>query len=141
MAYSQNLMVSARRHLHSASLLFGSESAGSQPGAKAVAGYLFGLSGELALKEIMRMSGMRPLQPADRRNDPFYAHFPELKTLLRDSAKGRRSGELRRLAENSNLFQNWDTEMRYAPTSEIQESWIRTWKQSAEELIKLMDSP
>lgn len=141
MAYGQNFISSARRHLQSASSLYAATSAGAQPGAKAVAGYLFGISGELALKEIMRVSGMRPLSPNDRRNDPFYAHFPALKTLLRDTARGRRSAELRRIAENSTLFQHWDTDMRYAPTSDIPDGWIVTWKQSAEELVELMNLP
>src|SRR4051812_19529563 len=84
-AYGQNLASAARRHLRSAQLLLRVVAAGAQPGCRAVAGYLFGLSAELALKEIMRDSGMTPLSPDDRHNDPFYAHFPSLKTLLRDN--------------------------------------------------------
>jgi hypothetical protein len=104
-----------------------------------VAGYLYGISAELAVKVIMSASGMKPMAADEKRNDPFYAHFPKLKTLLRDTATGRRSGELYQLATNDSLFQNWCTNMRYAPTSEIKDAWIETWKNSAEELINKMD--
>jgi hypothetical protein len=140
MAYREDLQNSARRHLRAADELRGLASGGSQPGCRAVAGYLFGVSGELAVKAIMRDSGMRPLTAERRRDDPFYAHFPELKTQLRDTAKGRRSLELRRIGETAALFQFWDTNMRYAPTGDIEDAWVDSWKTSAHELVNLMDS-
>jgi len=82
MAYKQAFLNSAKRHLRAAHELRGLTSGGSQPGCKAVAGYLFGLSGELAVKAMMRDSGMTPLSPDRRRDDPFFAHFPELKSRL-----------------------------------------------------------
>ena len=141
MAYRQDLLNSAKRHLRAADELHGLTSAGSQPACRAVAGYLFGLSGELAVKAMMRDSGMVPLAVDRRRDDPFYAHFPELKSRLRDTLKGRRSGELRRISETSALFQNWDTDMRYAPTADIQDAWVDSWKISARDLVDRMDSP
>jgi hypothetical protein len=84
---------------------------------------------------------MKPLPSNERRDDPYYAHFPILKTLLRDSAKGRRAGELRRVADNGRLFQHWDTDMRYAPTSDIQGEWVADWKKDAEELVDRMNIP
>lgn len=138
MAFSQDLRVSARRHLRSADELYELLSAGSQPGCKAVAGYLFGLCGELAVKAMMEDSGMR--KHANRRDDPYFAHFPELKTLLRDNARGRRAGVLRLIAENDRLFQHWDTEMRYAPTLQILTKWVVAWKASAHELIAKMEA-
>lgn len=140
MPYRKNLPVSARRHLRAADELHAAASAGSQPGCSAVAGYLFGLSGELAVKAIMRSSGMMPLSAQERRDDPFYAHFPELKTRLRDVAKGRRAGELRKIAETPALFQQWDTDMRYAPTEDIEKAWVEAWRSSAHELVNRMDS-
>jgi hypothetical protein len=140
MAYSQDMRKAARRHLRAAQILHGQASAGDQPGCKAVAGYLFGLAGELAVKELMRDSGMNPLPPTERRDDPFFAHFPELKTMLSMAAKGRRSEELRRFSEDSSLFQNWDIEMRYAPTKDIKTNWVETWKVSAERLIERMET-
>ena len=140
MPYRKDFAVSARRHLRAADELHATASAGSQPGCGAVAGYLFGLSGELAVKEIMRSSGMMPLSAQERRDDPFYAHFPELKTRLRDAAQGRRAGELRKIAETATLFQHWDTDMRYAPTADVNGAWVEAWKSSAHELFNRMDS-
>lgn len=140
MVYRQDLSNSARRHLRAANELHGLATSGTQPGCRAVAGYLFGLCAELAVKTMMQDSGMAPLPQDRRRDDPFYAHFPELKSLLLDTAKGRRFGELRKIAETSALFQNWDTDIRYAPTADIQDKWIESWKVSAQELVNQMES-
>jgi hypothetical protein len=91
-----------------------------------------------AVKEMMRESGMRPLGADNRRDDPFYAHFPELKTHLRDTAKGRRGDELRKIGENAGLFQYWDTKMRYAPTADIEDAWVESWRISAHDLVDRM---
>jgi hypothetical protein len=136
MAYTQDVRTAARRHLRAAQVLYGQAGPGDQPGCKAVAGYLFGIAGELAVKELMRASGMMPAG-ADCRDDPFFAHFPALKTMLA-TAQGRRAGELRQLSEDPRLFQNWDIAMRYAPTKDISASWVEAWKASAEELIDRM---
>jgi hypothetical protein len=138
-AYQQNLAGSARRHLRAAQVLYDEDRAGTQPGCRAVAGYLFGLAAELAIKEMMRTSGIKPLTEQERRDDPFFAHFPELKTLLLNNVKGRRSAELKRLAENATLFQYWATDMRYAPTEGIKDRWVADWKASAEHLVNRMD--
>lgn len=140
MAYGQDLSNSAKRHLRAATELHELSSAGAQPGCRAVAGYLFGLSGELAVKAMMIESGMRPLPADRRRDDPFYAHFPELKTRLLDTSKGRRSGELITIAETAALFKNWDTDMRYAPSTDIRDDWVEKWKASAHELVSKMES-
>jgi hypothetical protein len=138
MAYSQDMRVAARRHLRAAIVLHDHAAPGAQPGCLAVAGYLFGIAGELAVKQLMSDSGIRPLSPTNRRDDPFYAHFPVLKTMLM-TAPGRRAGELRQVSENPQLFQNWDTTMRYAPTTEIEAGRVTAWRISAEELIRKMD--
>lgn len=138
MAYGKDLRGSARRHLKAATELDVVNSAGAQPGCRAVAGYLYGLAGELAVKEMMRNSGMTPLPPSERRADPYFAHFPELKSLLRDTAQGRRSGELLEIAK-SNDFQHWNTNMRYAPTANLSPGWLTAWKESACELVEKME--
>lgn len=136
MAFSKDLKKAARRHLRAAQVLYVEADSGSQPGCKSVAGYLFGLAGELAVKEIMRDSGIEPLPPSLRREDPYFAHFPELRVMLSE-ASGRRANELRAISD-SGIFNNWDTNMRYAPTQEILGSWIDSWKSSAEELVDKM---
>ena len=138
-AYKINLAASARRHLRAAQELYQIGAAGAQPGSKAVAGYLFGLAGELAVKEMMRASGIRPRPATDRQNDPFYAHFPSLKARLKEIINDRRAQELRPIAEDDSLFQHWNTNMRYAPTTDIRQPWIDKWRQSAENLVNKMD--
>jgi hypothetical protein len=123
----------------SAKQLHSSTNAGAQPGSKAVAGYLAGLSGELAIKHLMVKSGMKPLPTGERRDDPFFAHFPQIKTLLKDNAHGRNSGVLLNHAQNPKLFRNWCTDMRYAPTADVNGAWSDEWLESATKLIEDMD--
>lgn len=139
MAYSHHYQVSARRHFKAAETLYSLDSAGSQPGSKAVAGYLYGLAGELAAKQMMLQSGMRPLESDQRRDDPFYKHFPELKTSLQTAANGRRSGELLSMARAAQIFREWSTDMRYAPTNEIPAVRIDGWQEDARKLMTQMD--
>ena len=73
MAYSTNMPASARRHLIAADRL----NAGAR---RDVAGYLYGIAAECAIKAMMIDAGYRPL--IDRRNDLFFLHFPELRTAL-----------------------------------------------------------
>ena len=138
MAYSHNYQISARRHLKAAETLYGQDGGGAQPGAKAVAGYLYGLAGELAVKQMMTPSGMRPLAEEQRRNDPFFKHFPELKSQLQTAATGRRSGELLTIARTAQTFQEWSTDMRYAPTQEIPARRVDGWKDDAKKLVNQM---
>jgi hypothetical protein len=137
-AYRQDLPTAARRHLRAGQVLYDILAPGAQPGCKAIAGYLFGLAGEIAVKQMMRASGMRELSTDQRWSDPFFAHFPELKTHLAKVLHGRRAGELRQLAEDPRLFQYWDINMRYAATADIRDDWVATWKASAERLIDKM---
>ncbi|MBF0306831.1 MAG: hypothetical protein HQL41_14395, partial [Alphaproteobacteria bacterium] len=100
-------------------------------------GYLFGVAAECALKHIMFDSGMRP--SGVRRDDPFFAHFEELKTLLRDTAAGRRASELLRYANDQGLMQHWDTDMRYSHGNDIESKWIEKWRGHAKDLVERMD--
>lgn len=139
MAYSPSYQISARRHLKAAEVLYALTTGGAQPGAKAVAGYLYGLAGELAVKWMMIQSGMRPMANERRRDDPFYKHFPELKTCLLSTAMGRRSGELLTVARTPQIFQEWNTDMRYAPTCEIDARRVDGWHRDAKQLVGQME--
>lgn len=123
--YVSNMRAAAFRHLEAGTKL-------SDSTRRDVAGYLFGLAAECALKQIMLDSGMRPSEP--RSEDPFYAHFEELKRLVRDNAKGRRSDELRRYAEKSSFMQHWDVTMRYSDGREIRDEWITRWHEDAKNI-------
>jgi hypothetical protein len=138
MAYGQDLGGSARRHLTAAVCLHSDTKPHSVRGNRAVAGYLFGIAGELALKQMMSESGMKRLDEMEKRVDPMFAHFPKLKSFLLDTAQGRRQGELLKYARDGSLFQSWDTKMRYAPTSDIPDELTTLWKSQAEALINDM---
>jgi len=139
MAYSHDYQISARRHMKAADHLYVLNTGGAQPGAKAVAGYLYGLAGELAVKQMMIQSGMRPLVADNRRDDPFYKHFPELKTFLQTTATGRRAGELLKMARTTQTFQEWSTDMRYAPTQEVPAARVDGWQEDAKKLMGQME--
>lgn len=140
MAFSIDLSAAARRNLKAAITLHVAELPGAQPGCRAVAGYLFGLAGEIAIKQIMRNSQIARLPDDQRIADPYFAHFPDLKTLLSRKVQGRRAGELRKIADDPRLFQHWNTDMRYAPGHEIRDEWVASWKASAEALVARMDA-
>jgi hypothetical protein len=139
MAYSHDYQISARRHLKAAESLYVLDKPGAQPGAKAVAGYLYGLAGELAVKQMMVQSGMRPLPDNERRHDPYYKHFPELKSFLLTAASGRRSGELVQMAQQPQIFREWNTDMRYAPTREVPAPRVDGWQEDAKKLLSKME--
>ncbi|MBK1616766.1 hypothetical protein CKO44_25365 [Rubrivivax gelatinosus] len=139
MAYSHDYQISARRHMKAADHLYDLDTGGAQPGAKAVAGYLYGLAGELAVKQMMIQSGMRPLGADKRRDDPFYKHFPELKAFLQTTATGRRAGELLTMARTTQTFREWSTDMRYAPTREVPAGHVDSWQEDAKKLMGQME--
>lgn len=108
-------------------------------GKRDVAAYLYGIAAECALKELMRQAGIRPLPRERRRDDPFYMHFPELKTALREHAGARGHTALRRHAENSALMAEWDTAMRYTRGSDVPSKSVARWREQALELVQEME--
>lgn len=138
MSYTSDFQNAARRHLLAAEKLHVTTGPSIEPGCKAVAGYLFGLAGELAVKQMMRESGMRPRPSSERRDDPFYAHFPELKRLLQEQLSGRRGGVLLAVAQSDRCFREWSTNMRYAPTKDVQERHVNEWREDAKKLVDQM---
>jgi hypothetical protein len=126
MTYNPNLSAAARRHIEAADALY--------TGARRdVAGYLYGIAAECAIKAMMIEVGLRPSNRS--KDDPFWAHFPELRTLLRDSLSRRNTTTLRCFVENDNFFSQWDIAMRYCKGNEIQEKWIAQWKAQAREVV------
>jgi hypothetical protein len=131
--FQNNMRASAYRHLEAARTLH-------RTNRNDVAGYLFGLAAECALKHMMLSSGMRPLPETSRRNDPFYAHFEPLKRMLRYAASGRLKTELRRFSEKASFMQYWDITMRYSDGKEVDPKWVDRWKQDAKDVIGAMDA-
>src|SRR5579872_4073477 len=118
MPYSIDMKAAARRHLEAAEKLL---SGGHR---RDVAGYLYGIAAECAVKAMMIEAGMRPVSETRTAGDPFFAHFPDLRSILRDRLTGRRGTPLARLVHDDRFLNNWATRMRYAPSREIRDEWI-----------------
>ena len=120
----------ARRHLIAADLL------NADKDRVDVAGYLYGIAAECAIKAMMLEANLWPLpDPAKRAGNPYYAHFPELRTMLRDGLQGRRGTPLIRFVSRNNFMSNWSTNMRYAKGSSIDVAWVKLWSQQAQDAV------
>jgi len=129
MAYGSDFSASARRHLEAAHVLYDEER------RRDVAGYVYGIAAECAVKALMREAGLPALTKDKRREDPYYAHFPELKTLLRDLQLGRRATTLMRFISDPNFMSQWDTGMRYCKADDIDRSWVDRWRNQAKDVV------
>jgi hypothetical protein len=131
MAFAIDLPAAARRHLVAADAL-------AKGGHHGVAGYLYGLAAECAVKALMREAGLLPHPSASRRDNPFFAHFPELHTMLRDKLQRRRGTPLYFLIQNDAFMNHWSTRMRYSHGRDIRKSWIDQWATEAREAVACM---
>lgn len=140
MAYRRDLKGAARRHLQAADQLHPCNTVEQcRPEHRPdVAGYLYGVAAECALKAIMWDSGMR--EQGERRDDPYYLHFPELKTALRDRASGRFAQRIAKFARDDGLMTEWDVAMRYAGSAEVRARPIDRWKRQAHDLVREMEA-
>jgi hypothetical protein len=126
MAYTNNMPAAARRHLLAADLLAGGH-------RRDVAGYLYGIAAECAVKAMMLDAGLRP--GPNRREDPFYMHFPFLQTALLDRIQGRMATPLSTFLKNGAFLSNWSTDMRYSKGDEVQEAWVVMWGDQAKHAV------
>lgn len=128
MKYTLNLPNSARRHFLAAELLVETE-------RKDVAGYLYGIAAECAVKAMMLQAGIIPLPARQRKDDPFFQHFPQLQSSLRDRLKGRISTPLLQVVNNKTFLEHWTTDMRYAPSREVKASWVKKWQAQTRQTV------
>ncbi|EPG3323469.1 TPA: hypothetical protein N2A03_005867 [Pseudomonas aeruginosa] len=105
------------------------------------AGYLYGLAAECAIKAMMLQAGI-PVRPQDERgDDPYYAHFPNLKTILRENMQGRRaSGALARFINDDRFFSQWDIKVRYCKNDQVSSGWIEMWREQASQAVSSIGS-
>jgi hypothetical protein len=127
MAYTTDFKDAARRHQQAASCLHDCE---PHCRRRDVAGYLYGIAAECALKEIMRVS---------RWTEPDHLHFPDLKQRIRDGAQGRYASVLRKFADDDGFMNSWDIAMRYAPRRDIDDRLVVRWRNHAQEAIAAME--
>jgi hypothetical protein len=127
-SFNTNMRAAARRHQEAAETLHG--------GARQdVAGYLYGLAAECGIKALMLDLGMRPAAKGPTGDDPFYAHFTRLKTMLRDDSRARQHQDLRKFTEDDRFMEHWDVAMRYSDGKDIKNAWIESWRQNAKDVM------
>jgi hypothetical protein len=127
--YPLDLSSAAHRHLRAAQNLAASKDWDS-------AGYLTGFAAECRLKRALMRSGFRPAKDLDRRDDPFWAHFPSLKTLmLHSGAAARISASVVTLVSSGGFMNEWDTMMRYAKTGSVDEPTATRWFTHVDQLF------
>ena len=103
---------------------------------RVVAGYLFGIAAECAIKAMI--GELQLPDPRERAEDPRYAHFPELRVLLKDQMSGRRSGQLLKYIQNENFFQGWSITIRYSDGKNLNSNWLTAWSQQARDVVGLI---
>jgi hypothetical protein len=128
MAFAIDMQAAARRHLAAANTL-------ARGDRRDVAGYLYGIAAECAIKAMMRDAGFRPPSDQTRRDNPYFAHFPELRTMLRDLLQGRRGTPLIGFIQDDSFMNHWSTRMRYSHGKDIEERWITTWATHARQAV------
>jgi hypothetical protein len=126
MSYTVDMEQAARRNLAAAHKLAGD--GGSRP----VAAYLFGIAAECALKFMaQRVQNCRT-------DEIMYAHFPDLRTLLRDAAQGRYAQDILRIVEPENYMGGWAIKVRYAPSDEVLRRPVDDWAEQAGRTVNAM---
>jgi hypothetical protein len=126
MTYTIDLTASAKRHWQDGTTLLNAR-------RWQAAGYHFGFAAECALKLVLFKHGIP--RPTNRRGDPYWAHFPELRTLLIRDGKGRLSQKLYDQIAHSSFMQDWHTDMRYASDGAVIEARATMWRDQADALF------
>ena len=129
MDYEIDLAASAKRHFLDGDSLLKAKSAQH-------AGYHFGFAAECALKSVLFIHCVP--RRSDRRSDPFWAHFPELRTLLVRDGKGRLPRKLYDVIAHGAFLQHWDTDIRYAANQSVNSDRASAWRKQADDIIGLI---
>ena len=133
MAFTHDLPGAARRNLEAADKLYKPDKG---PHRKDVAGYLYGIAAECAIKQMLIPIRMPP------EHDKYailFAHFPELRKLLRECLQGRNATTLMRFIDNDAFMNNWHISIRYADAREIRKEWVETWQKQARDVVNAME--
>lgn len=125
MAFEHDMPAAAHRHLDAGDKLIKFE-------RRDVAGYLFGLAAECAVK------AMATRILSARRDEIFYTHFPELRVLLKDALQGREAQRLRGLIEHDGFMNGWHVRIRYARAADLKSMPVETWRAQAAQAINLI---
>jgi hypothetical protein len=125
MSFAIDMSAAARRHLLAAESLAGGQ-------RRDGAGYLYGIAAECAIKAMMREAGVQLPSGGD---NPYFEHFPKLRTLLRDARLLRRGTSLMNYINDDSFMNQWSTRMRYSHGKDIREEWISAWACQARQVV------
>lgn len=95
---------------------------------RTTAGYLYGIAAECAIKALYRDISWT----TDSRDGPVYAHFPQIKSKLRDTISGRGAARLMRFT-NQHFMEGWAIDMRYSDGTRPDAATIDRWRENAED--------
>lgn len=124
--YDKNMRAAAFRNLLAGELLIDTD-------RRDRAGYLYGWAAECGLKAVMQMLGMK--EPTEKqREDPFWAHFPEIKQYIRDHDSGRKFSDLKKFT-TGRYMEYWHTSMRYSDGKSVRSEWIDRWREDAKAIV------
>lgn len=129
MAYEADMPRAARRHLLAADDLL-------KTSRQDVAGYLYGIAAECAVKAMMQSAGISSTSTEDSKKNPYYVHFPELRAMLRDKISGRSGAVLNRFIQDDAFMNNWSIKMRYSHGREIHANWVARWSEQARQVVE-----
>lgn len=93
---------------------------------RTTAGYLYGIAAECAIKALYRKISWT----TDSREGPVYAHFPQLRSKLRDALSGRGAASLMRFADN-HFMEGWSIDMRYSDGTRPDAATLDRWRDNA----------
>jgi hypothetical protein len=128
-AFTIDMAIAARRNLDAALKLEAERK-------HMVAGYLFGIAAECALKAMMVR--LRLPNSTKRDDDPRFAHFPDLRILLRDQMSGRGSAPLQKFIHDQNFFSGWSILIRYSDGKSFDDARVRSWSKQARDIVGLI---
>jgi hypothetical protein len=130
MAFTHSLPDAARRHLQAADEL-------ERGHRRDVAGYLYGIAAECAVK---RMVISLRIPDEHSKNAIHYAHFPDLRTMLRDTFQGRSARGVWAFVTHDAFMNNWSIAMRYADAKQIRGEWVDAWRDQARRVVGAMET-
>lgn len=94
---------------------------------RTTAGYLYGIAAECAIKALFRDN----FWTTDSRDGPVYAHFPQLKTKLRDAIKGRGATHLTQFTDQ-HYMEGWAIDIRYSDGTRPDVETLEKWRAHAD---------
>lgn len=95
---------------------------------RTTAGYLYGIAAECAIKALFRSIPWT----TDNKDGPVYAHFPGLKSKLRDAISGRGAAQLMRFTDQ-HYMEGWAIDVRYSDGTCPDTTTLGRWRAHADE--------